>query len=266
MRVTTRVTFDIETGEELERHSYKYDGPVAHCKASSAEKQAATSNQNFTDQLRTMFGNEYGTGSATENYLSNQLKGMVANGQAGYGFTPGELNAMNEQNDQGSAQGAQNAQQALQRQETQSGTGVPTGANLQEQATIDSQAAQARSQGALALQAENGQLARQNVTQGLAGLAGVGSTQMGSANALESGAISNGANSFNEVAQATQPSNFWGNLGTGLLSGAGMAVAGPAGSALGARLGNAFSGQTPYQGPTGGSPELESPDVTAGIG
>lgn len=242
----------------------QYTGPQPLMKASQEQKDAATQNQQFTDQLRSQFNTAFATSQATNAQFLNQVDGILAKANAGQGFTDAELASLNTSNTETQSGNTQNALAAQQRSAQQQGGGstIPNGAQQQLQAQILASGAANQSAGARQIALSNAQQAQSNMqfgTQALGTLAGLQSSQ---ANALQNGAITNGANSYQEVTQAFQPSNFFGNLAQGVLGGVGTAVAGPLGAKLGSSIGGAIgeggnASSTQYGG-AGGTGELLS--------
>jgi len=222
----------------------QYTGPQPLMKASQEQKDAATQNQQFTDQLRTQFNTAFAASQATNAQFSDQINGILAKANAGQGFTDAELASLNTSNTETNSGNTQNALAAQQRSAQQQGGGstVPNGAQQQLQAQILASGAANQSAGARQIALSNAQQAQSNMqfgTQALGTLAGLQSSQ---ASVLQNGAITNGANSYQEVTQAFQPSNFFGNLAQGVLGGVGAAVAGPLGAQLGSTVGSAIGG------------------------
>ena len=222
----------------------QYTGPQPLMKASQEQKDAATQNQQFTDQLRSQFNTAFAASQATNAQFSDQINGILAKANAGQGFTDAELASLNTSNTETQSGNTANALSAQQRMAQQQGGGstIPNGAQQQLQAQILASGAANQAAGARQIALSNAQQAQSNMqfgTQALGTLAGLQSSQ---ASALQNGAITNGANSYQEVTQAFQPSNFFSNLASGVLAGVGGAVAGPLGASLGGSVGKAIGG------------------------
>jgi len=199
-----------------------YTGPIWLNKASDQEKQAADQNQAFTTDLQNQYKQEFGNAQQIQGSLNQQLQNVMNQGMAGHGYLNGEEAALRsdatERNAQQQIQGQQAANQQIAARSE--GGALTSGAVAQ---GVQQNAANAAAQNSAAqrgITEQNAMLARQNVAQGMSGLGQLGG-QMGSlATGTGGNAVQNGSNSFNEVTQAHQPSNFWGNLAGGLVGGA----------------------------------------------
>ena len=214
---------------------------VLLCKASSQQKDAASQNQAFTTNLQGMFQNQFGNSQAIQGSLNQQLQGLVSQGQAGQGYAPGEeANLRADSKDQAAQQSIEQQQATGQRLAAQ---GVdPTSGSV---AQIDAQGSNAAAAGDASAQraitTNNANLAQDKVSQGLSGLGSLAGTESSAANGVGGLAVQNASNSYNEVTQAYQPSNFLGNLAGGVLSAGLGAIAGPAGAAIGGGLASAIN-------------------------
>lgn len=226
--------------------------PVFYNKASSQEKSAATQNQAFTTQLQNQYQQEFGNSQQIQGSLNQQLQGIMNRGQAGQGFQPGEEANLRTDSTENAAQQQIQAQQAMGQQiaARSEGGALTSGAVAQGAERNAAMAAASNANAQRGITGENAQLARQNVQQGLGGLSGLSSQMAGQTDATGGMAVNNGANSFNQVTQAYQPSNFWGNLAGGLAGGAINAVAPGIGSSLAGGIKNIFN-PAPTQQNTG---------------
>jgi hypothetical protein len=211
-----------------------YTGPQPLMKASQEQKDAATQNQQFTTQLQQQFNTAFATSQATNQQFMNQINGILTKANAGQGFTDAELASLNTSNTEQNAGATANAQAAVDRQNLQQGGGaaLPSGAQDQLRAQVAATGAANQAAGARQIALNNAQQAQSNMQFGTSALGTLAGQQSSQANAVGGLAVNNGANSYNEVTQAFQPSNFFGNLAQGVIGGVGTAVAGPLGGAL----------------------------------
>lgn len=194
MRCSTRIVLEIETGAVIERESFEYFGPVAHCCGGpSAQQTAAASSQGALD---TALSNAYTSGSAvTTPFYTN----LVENGLPYFGAQSAySTSALANQADQQKAM--------LASQDAGYGGALPSGFASAQQTALAAQTAQNFDQNQLSL------LQQQEQAQ-MAGAAGL--NPLASASAASSG--------NNSIMQAPLQNNFWGNLVGGLVSGAGQA-------------------------------------------
>lgn len=240
-----------------------YTGPQPLMKASQEQKDAATQNQQFTDQLRQQFNTEFATSQQTQTQFLNQINGILAKANAGQGFTDAELAGLNTNNTEQNAGATSNAQAAVDRMNLQQGGGssLPSGAQDQLRAQVAATGAANQAAGARQIAINNAQQAQSNMQFGTTALGNLAGQEANQATSLQNGAITNGANSYNEVTQAFQPSNFFGNLAQGIIGGVGTAVAGPLGGALSNAIGG---GGNPTTGQSSGG-ALSGTNSTAGF-
>jgi len=74
MRVTTRLTIDMSTGEVLEHEWFDYAGPVALCKGDNTLKQSEQMQFQFQQQLMDVFQKQYGEQSEVLKFLKGKLE------------------------------------------------------------------------------------------------------------------------------------------------------------------------------------------------
>lgn len=237
-----------------------YDGPVFLNKASQEQKDAANQNKQFTTDLMNHFNTEFGQSQNIQGALNAKLQSIMNQGMAGKGYLNGEEAALRSDATEQNAQANQQAEQATAaRQAARSEGGTLTsGAVAAEDANRANQLAAEESAAQRGITERNAQLARQNVSEGAAGLGNLAGTEASQADSLAGTASSNAANSYQEVTQAYQPSNFWTNLAAGVVGGIGNIVAPGVGSMLSNGLSKAFgSHNTPLQ--------TSSPQVTSDI-
>lgn len=209
--------------------------------ASSATKQQqqltlqeTKQQMGFQQQLMSLFQSQFASQKSTLDFLQNTLKPVIANAQAGNGFSPEELAAMRTQATDTVSNQFTNAQAALNQKLATSGSpnvtsGVTVGADT---ALLNAEAqTKAGTQNNITL--ANAEQARANLFNAVASLSGVAAQQ--SPNALESGAIEGGstvaglggsqANLQNAITQADSNS-FFGKLGGAFATGLGSGLAG----------------------------------------
>lgn len=223
-------------------------------KSSSEQRDAANQQQQFAQTLQGNYAQQFGAANASNQFLTQRLQQVFNQAQAGYGFSPAQTAALNTNNIEGQANATQQAQAETNRQiQIQGGGGGTTSGAA---AQIAAQTARASAnQGA----ANNRNIDIANATQANSNLAGAGSLlsglsgqQAGLAGSTGGLAVSQSGAGFNAINQVYQPSNFWGNLGQGLLSGGLGAVGSAFGSAINpiSLLKGGQSSGAPYQGST----------------
>lgn len=197
-----------------------YDGPVFLNKASQEQKDAANQNKQFTTDLMNHFNTEFGQSQNIQGALNAKLQSIMNQGMAGKGYLNGEEAALRSDATEQNAQANQQAEQATAaRQAARSeGGALTSGAVAAQDANRSNQLAAEEAAAQRGITERNAQLARQNVSEGAAGLGNLAGTEASQADSLAGTASSNAANSYQEVTQAFQPSGFWGALGGGLLS------------------------------------------------
>lgn len=209
MKITTKITFDIENWAVLEHEWFEYRGSVAVCKGgasraeqAAADQQRATQNQLAQQQLNMQMGQL--------NSVNSTLDPMIANG----GLAPGVQNAMTSlvmnQLPQtfNQAQGQIN-NNLVARGITGGQMGAGGGAAAQQYGQL------AAMQGALQQQGlSNIQLQKQGALMGDLGLKmGVGSQfgqNIGTFNQGASNALNSGVTAANNADQAS--TGLWGSL------------------------------------------------------
>lgn len=246
MRIHTRTTWDIETGQILEDESYDYSGPVDECKGGSGttaqSDQLKLQNQLQQQQLAQQ--NQYlgQVSSAVSPYLTAQ----------GQGFTPAQLAAMNSQAidtnaTQYNSAGNQLRQALLARGESGatplSGTGV---------AGISGLLSGKASDLANALRTNTLNDAQQNIANrfnAASVLSGNANTLAGNVGTFGSGASSSlGALTQKQIQD--QQNSFLANLSRGLGAGLGGGLAGLGTAGFGGGLGTALSSLGKLKTPT----------------
>jgi hypothetical protein len=229
MRINSKIVFDIETLEVLERECYEYDGPIAHAKGDQVAQGAEQSQANFATTLQNAFSANNAAQTNDLNFLNNKMQAAINNPT---GYSPQTLASMRAQaNDQVAAQD-QNVTRAVQNSEDTRGgaEALPSGVNSQIDASIQSQAAQAGNAAQQNITEQNANLQNQNMwnavqtedaVAGQENPEGMAGEEEGSANSV--------SNLSNSVTSSAGPT-------------AGQLLAGVAGAGLGA-VGSYFGAQ-----------------------
>lgn len=231
-RVYTLIRWD-KDGHLIEEQWYEYNGPVALCKASAEEKAAARASQQFTEELRRMFQQQFAKQQATLDYLEGQIKPLL---ESPSGFFAGEEAALRTAATENVSRQYQDAMRGFQnRAFILGGRELPSGAMLQGLGEIEGARAadEAGAQNTITLEGAQRKLA--NFWNAANVLSGIGSLQ--SPNALLSGAVSQGAESFKEVQQAFKPSGLLGKILGGIAGGIASVFLPGVGGALLGKLG-----------------------------
>jgi hypothetical protein len=248
MRISTVVCFDIETGRELYRESFEYNGPVARaCGASGAMKNAANEEQNVAQQMTNEFGTVFGQNESILNSLTGALEPIVSAGPNQQGFSPAEEAAMRTQAMDSTSAAGQQASNSVRQELAAQGGGnsyLPSGSEAAINAGLAENTAQQNASQQLGITEADYNQGRQNFFQAENALAGAPAALenpvTGAGEAAEGAAQGafEGANAIN------QANNAWEGELSGMIGGLG-------GAAL-----NAFGG--------GGKNNQESPDYVPG--
>lgn len=244
MNITTRCAgvWDGSKYIVVSEESFDYEGFVALCKgASGAETAAAANNQNFASAIQSDFGTAFGNQQGILSNLTAGLGKTFANGPSQFGFSQGQVNALNSQATNGTGAQYQAAKQAAGDATAAAGGGnsfIPTGAQGQQQTALANAAAQQESNQLLGIQTAGWQQGNQNYNNALSGLLNVSSqtNPLGYANA----GTSSGSSAFNDADTVSKENNAaspWNVVG-GVLGGVGSTlVNGLTGNAGGATSG-----------------------------
>ena len=126
MKIYTKVVWDIESMRVIESESYDYDGPVElACGATGGQREIASSQQSFMNQLDSDFAANFGAQSDIYKNLTQSLTPILQAGPNQQGFSPEELAAMNTSAINTTGAAYRNAAQA--RQGALAGRGLPGG-------------------------------------------------------------------------------------------------------------------------------------------
>jgi len=190
-------------------------------KSSDEQKNAATQQQQFATTLQSNYNDQLGQANSSNQFLTQRLQSIFNQAQAGYGFTPAQESALKTQNIEGQAQATQQANLATNRriQQMGNGGGTTSGAAAQIAAQTARSSANAGAANNLNINIANAQQAQSNLANTGSLLSGLSAQQSSLAANTGSTAVGQSGQAFNAINSAYQPSNFWGNLGQGLLSG-----------------------------------------------
>ena len=231
MKITTKITISIATGEVLEHEFYEYSGPVAlACGATPGQQQLAHSQTSGYNTLVNQAQSQFGNASGVFQDLVSSFAPIVAAGPNQQGFSPAEVSAMNSQAITSTGQGYRNAKAAVGNAESAVGGGntgdTSGGATVGENLSLAENAANQTSSELNNITQQNYATGRQNYFNAASGLAGAPGV-FGTAN--QAGQVATGAG---EAAAGTQnqiasQNNSWVGAVTGALGNiAGMATGG----------------------------------------
>ena len=250
MKITTKITISIATGEVLEHEFYEYSGPVAlACGATPGQQQLAQSQTSGYNTLVNQAQSQFGNASGVFQDLVSSFAPIVAAGPNQQGFSPAEVSAMNSQAITSTGQGYRNAKAAVGNAESAVGGGntgdTSGGATVGENLSLAENAANQTSSELNNITQQNYATGRQNYFNAASGLAGAPGV-FGTAN--QAGQVATGAG---EAAAGTQnqiasQNNSWVGAVTGALGN----VAGMASAAAIKNLGGNNNNSTPPS-PTG---------------
>ncbi len=236
----SKVVWDMETLEVVEREVHYYDGPWELCKESDAQRQAQAQQNAFNNQLLQIFQTQFAAQQDILKVLTPQLEEM-AKYPEGFGTT--EYAALQSKivNDTG-AQYSNVAKEAAREFATTNEAGLPSGVEAQVQANIAGAAAGQVVSGSQNLAIQNEMLKQQQKQFALSALSG--ESGMLGQQALVFGS-QEGAGLQNQFQNATTVYNqgsLWKNILGGVV-GAGLNLVAPG---FGTAVGGAISG--PQQG------------------
>jgi hypothetical protein len=252
MRITTQVSYLWSDRQNryilLSRKWTNISGPVALCKgASQQQEDLANSQQKFYDTMTSDYSKQFENQNAILGTLRSSLNPIIAAGPGQFGYTPGEVNALNSQAIQGTGQQYANLKKALSENQAAAGGGdvlLPSGVAAQQQATLGSTAANQASSQLLGIQQAGYDRGYQTYESALGQLGGVAG--MYNPNGVATGANTAGsaaATTANQVTQLNNAASPW-NLVGGIIGGGLSAFTGGLGSSLGGGLGKALGGTT----------------------
>lgn len=224
MRITTKITWDISTGDVLkhEFHSVSDETPVALCcGASQGQKDVGQQQTSLFNQLTQQSQQVFGNSSTVFNDLISSFAPVVAAGPNQEGFSQGEKSNLDSQAITNTGQAYKNASQAVRESEAAVGGGnvsMPGGADIGKDLSIAESAAQQTSSELGQINEANYATGRDNYFKAATDLENATnvfnpSTEAGNA-ATGSGKAA--ADTQNQIAQEN---NSWVSAVTGALSG-----------------------------------------------
>lgn len=213
--------------------------------------QASKQELQFQSQLMSLFQQQFANQKGVLDFLQGTLKPVIAQAEAGKGFSDAELNAMRTSSTDAVSSQFQNAQQALNQELRSSGSAnVPSGVTAGADTALLAQAAQTQAGTQNQLTVANAQQARSNLFNAVNALQGVGAQinplGYGSEASGAGGTVAglSGAQSSlqNSITNANN-SSFFGRLGGSFAS----ALGGGLGNfVFGGGLGNALPFANPF--------------------
>jgi len=173
MRVTTKLTLDMETGRVLEHEFYEYTGPVALCK-NKESKRFAAQQRKFALNLQKAFEQRFREQTDLLNLVREAIQPMLVSPT---GFAPEEEAALRTSATEQIASQFAGAQRALQERQFSAGTRlIPSGAALSQQADLLTAQAIAEAEAQRNISIQNALLRRQNQFTAANILGGLAST------------------------------------------------------------------------------------------
>jgi hypothetical protein len=228
MRVSTKIVWDMETGETLEHDFYDYDGPLALCGGGSPDKTMEEEEQEqvtYDQQLMGIFTNQYNTQQAQLQYLQGQMEPMINNPT---GYNANQLTTLRTQaTDTNSAQ-FQQAEMALNNQVVDNSGGSKltgaAGATEESDAALLNSEAQTQASSQDQITEQNAQLQQENYWNAVNALNGVAAQE------APLGYASAESNSANSAANASEAnSEHIKATSSSIMSALGGAIGGAAG-------------------------------------
>lgn len=248
MRITTRISWSIDTGEIIEHDSYDYSGPIelACGGPSTQQKDIAADQQSFYKTLQSSFSSNFAGQTNILKSLTASFAPILQAGINQYGFSAAQDSALRSQTTSGVANHYQAAQRATQQRLATVGGGnqfLPTGAAAQLTQQNAVEAANTQSNEQLGITEAGYQQGRQNYLSAANELGGVAQQYnpqgyAGSAN--EAGKSAFESATTNQELQAQADAQLGGMIGGLAGTGLGMAIGGPAGAKLGGSLGGSL--------------------------
>lgn len=208
------------------------NGQIALCKgADAAQNSLAASQASFYNTLSADYGTQFANQGAILSSLNTALAPTVAAGASQFGYSPGQVNALNSTAIQGTAQQYQGAQKTLQNNQAQQGGGnafLPSGVASQNAATLAASGANQTSNELLGIQNAGYAQGNANYNNAVNALGGVASQYnptgySNSANSAGSSAASE-ANIIQQENTAASPLSIVGGILGGVATAAGGLV------------------------------------------
>ena len=230
MRVTTKITINMVTGEVLDHQFYEYDGPVALCCGATGEqKDTYNAQSDLMKQLTNQSQQIFGGSSSVFQDLINSFAPTVAAGPNQKGFSLPEEAALKSGAITNTGEAYKHASQAVRSANAAIGGGneyLPGGAEIQANVDVANQGAQQTASALNQIDQANYATGRDNYFKAAEGLTQAPQVFNPSTSAGNSavGAGSAAADTANQIAAAN---NSWVQGVTGALGGiAGNVVTG----------------------------------------
>jgi hypothetical protein len=243
MRVHTKLTYqwsDADNNYVLmaeEGYDCPFSGRIALCKGATADQtNLGNSQSDFYKTLSQDYGTQFAQQGNILNSLNSALAPTVAAGASQFGYSPGQVNALNSTAIQGTAQQYQNAQKSLQNQQSSQSAGgygggnayLPSGVASQNSAALAAQGANQTSSQLLGIQNAGYAQGNANYNNAVNALGGVASQYNPTGYAGQAtGAGSSAGNTFNTIQQentASSPLSIVGGILGGVATAAGGLV------------------------------------------
>lgn len=191
--------------------------------------QASQQQLGFDKQLMDLFQKQYANQKDTLDFLQNTLKPIVAQSEAGHGFTPATEAAMRTSATDTLSQNFQNAQAALnQTLKTSGDANVPSGVTVGANAALFNQEAIAKAGAQRDITVQNASFANSNLWNALNGLEGNAAqvNPLGYSSAATGGSgtvagLGSAQGNLQSAITSANNSSFFGKLTTGLATGIG---------------------------------------------
>lgn len=235
-RFASKVVWDIETREVIERVPYPYTGPVELAKASSQEKALQASTQSFFKTLMADYNQQFAGQNAILGQLQQAFSPILSAGINQQGFSADELAAYRTDATNRTAAEYQKAATATNESLAAEGGGntfLPTGAQAELKQQVANTAAQNEATANLSIDEANYAQGRKNFLAARDTLGSVAG--MMNPTAYGGLASSEGSTAFNEANTIAQQNDTFGQV-AGFLGGAATAWLGGGG-------GNPFAGK-----------------------
>lgn len=223
MKITTKLTIDITTGEVLEHEFYEYSGPVTKlCGAGSGltnvANQQSSAYNSMLNQAQTVFGNS----STVFNDLVNTFTPTVAAGPDQPGFSAAEVSALKSQAITQTGNSYNNAKYAVGEAQAANGGGnvadVNGGSKTATDLSVANGAAATTANEENTIDLNNYATGRQNYDTAVSGLANAPNV-FGAATSAENAATGSGSSAASTENQVAQQNNSWVQSVTGALGG-----------------------------------------------
>ncbi len=230
MRVTTKITWSMVTGEVLEHESYEYSGPVEKCCGASGDlKQLGKSQLGFFNNMVTQAQSIFGNSSNVFNSLIKTFSPIVGAGLNQEGLSAPEKAALESEAVTQSGIQTRNAMQAVKEANAAYGGGnmvLPGGSETARIIQVANAGAENTANQLNKIDLESKELGRANYFKAAAGLAEAPSV-FNPATESENAATGAGNSAANTENAISQQNNSWVSSVTGALGGiAGSVVTG----------------------------------------